>query len=233
MPARLTPPAHAELDVIEVARALADLSRVAMLDALLDGRAHLAGALAKRAGVTAATASSHVTRLAKAGLVSVERRGRFHWVQLAGPEAGELLERMHAASSAASAPPAGARAELRLARTCYDHLAGVLGVRLAAALLERGWLTERDADFAAAAPLLAWLEARGWSPGVGARRPLARACLDGTERAFHLAGAAGAALASVLIEDRWLARRRDSRSLRITEHGRRQLVVQFGLRLSG
>ncbi|HEY0191810.1 MAG TPA: winged helix-turn-helix domain-containing protein [Kofleriaceae bacterium] len=210
---------------------LADPSRAAMLDALLDGEAHPIGRLARRAAITPATASSHLQRLVEAGLASVEQVGRERRVRLAGPDAAELLERI-----AALAGPGGHATgidHLRFARTCYDHLAGLLGVAVATRLVELGWLYRTTDTFEPATPLFDWLESHGQPIERAAIRPLSRACLDWTERTPHLAGRAGAAVARVFFVQRWVARIPDTRALRLSPRGRTCLASELGIRLPG
>jgi DNA-binding transcriptional ArsR family regulator len=234
VPRRSLPPAGREPDIAGLAAVLADASRVAMLDALLDGGGHAIGALGRRAGVSIATASSHVRRLADAGLVTVVQAGRERRVRLAGPEVAELLERLATLAAPAPAWSQGARSrrdELRFARTCYDHLAGVLAILVAQALVARGWLYRTSDTFEPSLALLAWLDERGHPIAGDARRPLSRACLDWTERVPHLAGRVGAALAATFIVERWVARVRDTRALRVTDRGRSALARELGLTL--
>jgi DNA-binding transcriptional ArsR family regulator len=239
MARRVQPPPRLDPDIARLAGALADRSRVAMLDALLDGSALAIGALARRAGITAATASGHLRRLVDERLVTVERDGRSHRVRLAGPAIAQLLESI-AALVPPPAPPATATAaattrarELRFARTCYDHLAGVVGVRVTGALVDRRWLEPRDDGFAAAPGLLAWLADHGQplADEPPSRRPLVRACLDWSERTPHVAGRIGAAIADLALARQWVVRVRDSRALRLTDRGRaafaRELAATF------
>jgi len=245
MARRVHPTPRLDPDIARLAGALADPSRIAMLDALLDGSALPVGALARRAGITAATASGHLRRLVDEQLVTVERDGRSHRVRLAGPGVAELLESLAALVPAAPAAPITAAAttrarELRFARTCYDHLAGVVGVRVTGALVARRWLEPRDDGFAASPALLGWLADHGRPlaehGGVLAdeprpRRPLVRVCLDWSERTPHVAGRIGAAIADLALASRWVVRVRDSRALRLTDRGRtafaRELAVTF------
>jgi DNA-binding transcriptional ArsR family regulator len=215
--------------IAHIASVLADPSRAAMLDILLDGDAHAIGRLARHAGITAATASSHLRKLDDAGLVTVTTVGRERHVRLAGAEVAEALERL-AALAQRTAPPSRTAA-LRFARTCYDHLAGALGVAITCALVERGWLYRTSDTFEPASPFLAWLASRGHAISEDPRRPLSRACLDGTERVPHLAGRTGAALAALAIAERWVVRVRDSRALRLTARGRSALEVDLALSL--
>jgi DNA-binding transcriptional ArsR family regulator len=227
MPRRAAPPVRPAPDITTIARALADASRVAMLDALLDGAAHPIGELARAAEVTAQTATHHVQLLAAQHLVVSERAGRAHHVRLAGPEVAELLERLAALAEPDALPPSRL-ARLRFARTCYDHLAGLLGVVVTGALVERGWLVG-DA-LAPSGELLAWLAARGAAVPDG-RRPLARACLDWSERVPHVAGRVGAALASLFLARRWVVRVRGDRALRLSDRGRDELARELAIRL--
>ncbi|MEO7731788.1 MAG: helix-turn-helix transcriptional regulator [Kofleriaceae bacterium] len=240
MARRSTPAPRRDPDIARIAGALADPSRVAMLDALLDGQAHTIGALGRHAGITAATASGHLRRLVDEHLVTVEHDGRARRVRLASPGVAQLLE----ALATLAAPPSSPRApspgatsrarELRFARTCYDHLAGVVGVAVTRALLERRWLRARDDSFAPAPALLAWLAAHGQllPDDPRSRRPLARACLDWSERTPHLAGRLGAAIADLALTKQWLVRARDSRALRLTARGRSALFDELALRLA-
>src|SRR5919201_1517369 len=132
-----------DADIATIAAVLADPARCRVLAALGDGRALPASMLASEAGVAPSTASEHLARLVDSGLVSVERHGRHRYFRLAGPQVADLLEAL-----ARVAPPApvrslreGTRSQaLRFARTCYDHLAGRVGVAMMGSLLERGHL---------------------------------------------------------------------------------------------
>lgn len=212
----------------ELASAIADSSRAEMLETLLDGKAHSIGELARRAGISAATASSHLRRLTAARLVTVTTAGRERRVALAGADVAELLERL--AVLATPDRPTG-REALRFARTCYDHLAGVLGVLVTGALVARGWLHDTGDNLEPAPALLDWLARRGHPVEIAGRRPLSRRCLDWTERVPHLAGRVGAALASTCIDARWVMPVRGNRALRVTERGRLGLARELGLAL--
>ncbi len=221
-------------DVTAVAALVADSSRAAILYALLEGDDLAAGDLARRAGVSASTASSHLARLEAGGLVACEARGRLRCYRLASPDVVHLLEAL-----AQLAPPAPALTEpaeaaaraLRLARTCYDHLAGWLGCSITGSLVSAGQLRRRQNRF------VVTMTGRERLAELGihlerledGRRPLARVCLDWSERRPHLAGALGAALTGQLLERGWFTRVRASRALRITSRGRSGLAEQFGI----
>src|SRR5215204_5391648 len=140
MPRRAQPRSLVAPDLVGLTGVLADASRLAILDALIDAQAHTIGRLAKHAGVSAATASSHLRRLLDAKLVTVTNAGRKREVRLAGADVAEMLERLAVVANATPSQAPSQAATLRFARTCYDHLAGVLGVTVGAALVESGWL---------------------------------------------------------------------------------------------
>ena len=228
MPRRAQPRARVEPDVTALASVLADPSRLAMLDVLLDARPHTIGELARRAGVSAATASTHLRRLVDARLVAVTAVGRERQVKLASGDVAELLERLAVVAAPARTSHAS---QLRFARTCYDHLAGVLGVAVGSALVARGWLHRTTDTFEPAPELFAWLADHRHAVPVAGRRPLTRACLDWSERVPHVAGRIGAALAEVCLAERWVVRVRESRALRLTERGHRALATELGVQL--
>jgi DNA-binding transcriptional ArsR family regulator len=214
---------------------LGDQARIAMLQALLDGRALTASELAQAAGVTPQTASGHLAQLTGAGLLTVARQGRHRYHRLAGPQVAGLLENLMlvAAGSPGSIPKrTGPRDErMRLARTCYDHIAGRLGVALADSLTARGWVEVED-DAALVTPLgLDSLSALGvaLAPASGRARavPLCRPCLDWSERRPHLAGRLGRALCSHGLERGWIRKSAGSRALDVTPEGRRAYREAF------
>lgn len=206
---------------------LADRTRAAFCLALIDGRAWTAGELARHAGVAPSTASGHLDRLVAAGLLVTLRQGRHRYLRLAGPEAARTVETLAAGVPAPPVPPSlrGSRSASRLAaaRTCYDHLAGALGVALFDGLVADGLLDTVDGLAVTGA-------GRDWFAGLagpaaldGGRRPVVRACLDWTERRHHLAGTAGAALCRALFDRGWVRRGRDHRCVLLTDDGRAAL----------
>jgi DNA-binding transcriptional ArsR family regulator len=215
----------ARVDTATVAGLFADRSRIAMLDVLMDGRDHAVGALARAADIAPSTAIGHVSRLEEGGLVVTRRDGRRRLVRLAGPTVAASYEALATLSYETGVHGLRAstqRDQLAAARTCYDHLAGRVGVALADAALAAGALTE---DFLLADQALSWfgrlgVDLDGLAPG---RRPLIRVCIDWTERREHLAGALGAAMCSALLEAGWVARRPASRALAVTPLGEAEL----------
>lgn len=220
------------MDTAAAAALIANRARCAMLDALFDGGERTAGSLARAAGVAPSTASGHLRMLANGGLIVLEQRGRRQFARLASTEVAQALE---ALSTMAPTTPsltlrASSRAQaLRQARTCYDHLAGALGVALTDALCATDVLTGDELTLTGygAEQLqrfgidLAALRAR--------RRPLTRSCLDWSERRPHLAGALGAALCQELIDRAWITRMPEPRIVRLTPAGQQGLARTFGL----
>jgi DNA-binding transcriptional ArsR family regulator len=209
----------------------ADDTRAAFLLALLDGRAWTAGELAAYAGVAPATATGHLHRLVAAGLLTERRQGRHRYVRLAGPQVAQLVEDL--AAHADPAPPPGtlraatASAALARGRTCYDHLAGRLGVAVTDALTRRGLLS-REAGLALTERGVRWLGAELGADPADGRRPLVRACLDWTERREHLAGAAGARVCRTFLDRGWIARVGSGRAVRVTRSGSAALTGLLG-----
>lgn len=208
--------------VARFAGLLADRTRVAMCLALLDGRAWTAGELAACAGVARSTASEHLNLLVDAGLLAEERQGRHRYVRMAHPGAAQLLEDLGAVAGEplrpASLRSVRAARELAVARTCYDHLAGALGVALLDVLVARGCFDPAEGLVLTPAGRSLLTGLLGELPAGGVR-PLVRPCLDWTERRHHLGGALGAALCSELLAREWVVRSTRHRAVRVTAAG--------------
>ncbi|MCD0485209.1 winged helix-turn-helix domain-containing protein [Streptacidiphilus sp. ASG 303] len=220
-------------DLAALAALLADRTRAAFCLALLDGRAWTATELAHHAAVAASTATGHLNLLVDAGLLAQERQGRHRYVRLAGPETAHLVETLASlAPRRAAAPrslPAVTRSRaLARARTCYDHLAGALGVAVTDAMTGRG-LLDWDQGPALTGAGAHWLAHLGITLPPVARRPLVRSCLDWTERRPHLAGAVGAALCRHALDHGWITRIGTGRAVALTPTGRSALHDSLGL----
>ena len=214
-------------DVAGTAAALADRSRAAMCAALMDGRAWTVGELGSYAGVARSTASEHVDVLEAHGLITRVRQGRHCYITISGPETARVVEAL-GAMSASVLPTAHslnawtANKRLLAARTCYRHLAGRLGVSLAKHLQERGhldpsWrLTDSGGDLLATWGLEKPRRARG------------EACMDSTERQFHLGGPLGTALTQAFFDRAWITRIGRTRAVKVTAAGR-EALAQAGL----
>ncbi|MFB7916285.1 ArsR/SmtB family transcription factor [Streptomyces sp. NPDC056061] len=218
-----------------LAALLADDTRAAFCLALLDGRAWTAGELARHASVAPSTASEHLHRLVAGGLLAEERQGRHRYLRLADERAAHLVEDLAArvVPGSPARPPrtlAAASADSALARgrTCYDHLAGRLGLAITDAMSARG-LLERDTGFALTRDGVDWFTALGIALTPRSRRPLVRSCLDWTERRPHLAGLAGAALCRHMLDVGWCVRIGTGRAVRATAAGERALLEHLGI----
>ena len=208
----------------EVAQLVGDPGRANILSTLMDGRALTASELASVAGVKPQTASSHLAKLVKRELLIVEKRGQRRFYRLATPLVAQMLEAIMTVAATGPPrfrPPSRIDSEMRRARTCYDHLAGELGVALTDAMIERRFVI-LDAD---AGELTT--EGSNFLDNLGVdlassgrnRRAVCRPCLDWSGRRPHLAGRVGAAIAHLGFERDWLRRRPVGRSVEITESG--------------
>ena len=244
-----------DADIASIGALVADPGRAKILLALGDGRALPASVLADEAGVAASTASAHLGKLVNGGLLRVERHGRHRYFRIAGPQVGELIEALARVS-----PPApvrslkqGSKAQaVRFARTCYDHLAGMLGTHLMEAMLDHDLLTGGDGvfdpdtarddrlaspgfdlDYRLTPSGVRELKAFGIDfDSLPTRRPLIRYCVDWSEQRHHLAGSLGAALTTRMIDLGWVRKADRSRAVHVSDEGFDGLREQFGLELS-
>jgi DNA-binding transcriptional ArsR family regulator len=224
---------EADMNIAAVAALVADPTRARMLTALMDGRARTAKELAYAAGVTPQTASSHLAKFLRAHLLAMERQSRHRYFRLASPSVGHAIEALMAVAptqprEAASGGPLDG---LRLARTCYDHLAGRLGVSVTDAMVRRRFLKPTGRDFLLTASGARFLGRLGVDVERTRRerRAFARQCLDWSERRAHLAGALGAAVARRCLDLRWVDPAREERTLTLTARGLRGLRTWFGI----
>jgi DNA-binding transcriptional ArsR family regulator len=225
-------------DFAEIAALAGDPARACMLQALMDGRALTAAELAHAAGITAQTASGHLSRMVAAGLLRVEPQGRHRYHRLASPAVARMMESiMQVASDRLPAPRpvrTGPRDRaLAQARTCYDHLAGRLGVALADAMVadghveladDAGLITSQGRDFLSNLGLTL--------PVSGTTRAFCRPCLDWSERRPHLAGALGRALCTHAFDQGWVRRVDGARAVTVTPKGTGSLRQHFGIDLA-
>ena len=239
----------------EVAALAGDMARASMLHALMDGRALTASELARVAGIAPQTATAHLARMTEAGLLSMQKQGRHRYHRLASPAVAQMMESiMQVAASVDTARlPTGPRDKaVRAARTCYDHLAGRLGVAVFGALIERGYVLGGDRTHDLDADGHDRLSAPGRDRDyrltqVGGRRfgelgvilpdpgrdgtiPL-RYCVDWTEQRHHLSGTVGRALLDRLLELRWVRRAQRGRAVHVTDEGRAGLHMELGVEL--
>jgi DNA-binding transcriptional ArsR family regulator len=227
----------------EVAALAGDPARAGMLHALMDGRALTASELARVAGITPQTASGHLARLAVAGLLVVEKQGRHRYHRLASPAVAQMMESIMQVAAGLDSNRmrlvVGPRdAALRAARTCYDHLAGHLGVALADALVEGGQVelasdggVVTDAGIRFFSRIGIDLDSVSASSGKRTVRVLCRPCLDWSERRPHIAGTIGAALCAFSFGSGWIRRNNGTRAVTITPKGQRVFRDEFHARL--
>ncbi len=220
----------------EVAALIGDPGRAAMLTALIDGRALTARELAEIAGVSPQTASGHLGQLLAGEILSVVKQGRHRYFRLASPEVASLLESLHrfAGGMTRRAVTGPRDSALRALRSCYDHLAGGLAVALTDRLVERGVIALDDEAGVITDAGSRFLGGLGLDPAAlgGASGPkLCRPCLDWSERRPHLAGRLGTALFHFFLEDTWLKRSREPRSLVVTRQGQAGFARAFDLRV--
>jgi DNA-binding transcriptional ArsR family regulator len=215
--------------ITRIASLIGEAGRIQMLTTLLDGNGHSASELAMAAAVSSQTASSHLSKLLSGGLVVSERRGRQRLFRLKNTDVAAAIEALGALAGPSSV---AAMPEIRFARTCYDHLAGVLAIALRNELLRSGALRHRKDEFVltpSGKQLLRTLDIDA-DALRGLRRAFAHKCLDWTERHHHIGGAVGAALLSRFMEMKWLARMRDTRAVRLTHTGERGFERAFSIR---
>jgi DNA-binding transcriptional ArsR family regulator len=225
----------------EIAALIGDPARAGMLLALMDGRARPASELALEARIMPQTASGHLAKLVAAGLLEVRPEGRNRFYRLAGPAVAEAIEAIGAVAGTGAAPPAPASAawrrdpDLRFCRTCYDHLAGQVGMAVTDALTHehviepapgKDWRVTPDGE-AFCRRVGIDIDAARDAAAAG-RRHFARQCLDWSERRPHIAGAFGAAIAELFFRKGWAVRSRRGRTVTLTPDGRRALVRVFG-----
>src|SRR5215472_4167052 len=227
----------AAANMVEVAALVGDTARATMLAALMGGQSLTATELAYLARVSRATASGHLAKLARANLVVATNQRRFRYFRLASPRVAQMLESMQLVGALDVPPryaPRSARDDaLRFARTCYDHLAGRLGVAIADGLIARDALvlTPDGGELLPAGVRLLSAFGADLAP-PGSRRIFCRPCLDWSERRYHVAGHVGAEICRRCLAPGWLARERDSRAVRLTPAGAAGLAKTFGVALA-
>jgi DNA-binding transcriptional ArsR family regulator len=217
-----------------IAALVGEAGRARMLTALMDGRAMTATELAQLAGISASTASGHLGKLTRAGLLAVLSQGRHRYFRLASPAVARLLESIMVVAGepiAEQSPAPRIGRLLREARTCYDHLAGRLGVALTDALIHKGAIELGDEAGRVTEFGESFLQSFGISleDRRQSRRLYCRPCLDWSERRFHLAGVLGSALLARTLELGWIVRADEGRAVSVTPKGRRGFSSRFGV----
>ena len=227
----------AAANLVEVAALVGDTARATMLAALMGGQSLTGTELAYVARVSRPTASEHLARLVDARLLAVTRKRRFAYYRIASPLIARMLESIQAVA-AIEVPPrhqprSAADEALRFARTCYDYIAGTVGVALADALRAAGHavLSDDGGELTDGGAQLLQRFGVAPVPKTKSRRVYCRPCLDWSERRYHVAGFVGAEICRCCLERGWLTRMRDTRALQLTPEGRSGLAETFGVQL--
>lgn len=227
----------AAANLVEVAALVGHTTRATILAALMSGQALTSSELAALARISRPTASGHLTKLVKARLLAVTKKRRHSYYRIASPLVARMLESIKAVAAievpARYQPRSAQDQQLRFARTCYDHLAGQLGVAIADALVAKGHvvLTEEGGEMTATGAKFFAEFGAELSGASQSKRIFCRPCLDWSERRYHVAGVLGTAIWCRCIELSWLKRERNSRVVRITPEGHVGLRRTFGISL--
>lgn len=216
-----------------IASLVGDPARSNMLTALMSGRALTATELAQEAGITAQTASSHLSKLEAGHLVVPEKQGRHRYFRLSGPDVAAVLEGLMGLAARAGhlrVRTGPADPGLRRARVCYDHLAGDLGVRMLDSMTGRKLLRAQKDSIALTPQGERFVADLGIDlPALGgSRRPLCKTCLDWSVRRSHLAGSLGAAILSRFYELNWARREKGNRVVTFSPKGTARFNALFG-----
>jgi DNA-binding transcriptional ArsR family regulator len=229
---------YADAAVVRIAAAIGEPARARILYCLMDGHARTSTELAMVAEVSPSTASAHLNRLKAEHLVKMLVQGKHRYYSLEGPNVARALEGLSVlAGDARGKFVPSTPSRLRAARTCYDHIAGMVGVSLHDRFQTLGWLSASPKGNDNAYELTA-AGSKGFTAlGIdieanrGLRRRFACACLDWSERRPHVGGALGAALLKVALKRKWVIEDLDSRVLGVTSVGRREMLSRFGLQV--
>jgi DNA-binding transcriptional ArsR family regulator len=222
------------LNLVEVAALVGDAARATMLSALMGGQSLIAKELAYYAGVSRSTASGHLGKLVAARLLTVTRNGRFSYYRIASRRVAAMLEsiKVVAAVEMPLHRPRSANDDaLRFARSCYDHLAGRVGVAVTDALVAKGHIVLTDEGGEVTSSGERFFSAFGADLRPQTRRIFCQPCLDWSERRYHLKGLVGARILDRLLELGWLRGVSGSRALRLTSSGRAGLSETFQIEI--
>ncbi len=228
---------HFHTAVSRIAAAIGEPARARILYCLMDGHARTSTELASVADVSPSTTSVHLHRLKTEHLLKVRVQGKHRYYSLDGPHVASALEGLSVLAGGSRKFVPNTPSRLRVARTCYDHMAGAVGVSLHDGLITLGWLQTGSADDGSEYDLTPEGAKRFESMGIDIeatrtlRRRFACACLDWSERRPHIGGALGAALLKLALKRRWVIQELDSRALDVTGLGRREMLSRFGIQV--
>ncbi|MFP7176984.1 ArsR/SmtB family transcription factor [Priestia filamentosa] len=225
---------NANPNVAKIATLVSESSRAAILTVLLDGRFHPVNELAYMAGIKPQTASFHLTKMMDANVVAVEKQGRHRYYGILNEEVAQVMEFL-----LSLAPPVEVKSlkqatedkQIRFARTCYDHLAGSLGIQLKDSLIEKGCVSEEQNEFLVTEEGYEFFKKLqiDMEKARKKRRSFSPKCLDWSERQHHLAGSLGNVILERLLELNWIQRLPNTRAIKITSEGRRGLKETFSI----
>lgn len=224
-------------DISKISSLLSDPTRSLILLSLMDGTIHPSNELAYIAKVKPQTASFHLHKMLEANLVSVEKHGRHCYYKLKNSETAKIIEQLliiSPSTSVKSFKGSREKSAIHFARTCYDHLAGYVGVQITNSLVQQGILIKIDMNFEVTTEGSRFLKEFGIDEEDlnNKRRALARCCLDWTERQHHIAGALGNALLEKMFELEWFSRMPQTRAVKITPKGRLELAKRLSIHLT-
>lgn len=217
-------------DIARIASLVGDPARANMLSALMGGTALTASELALEAGVSLPTASSHLGKLMEGGLLTLASQGRHRYYGLAGPQVAGMIEAITGVAAAVGPQrvrPGPRDAAMRVARVCYDHLAGEQAVAMLDRLVDRNLLLRDDKEIRLGPSAASHFAAIGIDVGARPRRPVCRACLDWSVRRSHLAGTLGAAILDKILAEKWARREKDSRAVIFSPPGKQAFERVF------
>ena len=226
----------AAANLVEVAALVGDTARATMLNALMGGQSLTAAELAYCANVSRSTASGHLSKLVAARLLAVTHQRRFSYYRIASPLVAAMLESMKVVAAIEVPPRRHPRSAsdnaLRFARSCYDHLAGQVGVAVTGALVAMGHIVLTDEGGEVTSSGEHFLSVLGVDLTPRRRRIFCQPCLDWSERRYHIKGLVGARILDRLLELGWLKRVSDSRALQLTSSGRAGLSELFQIEIN-
>ncbi|MBZ9755032.1 winged helix-turn-helix domain-containing protein [Mesorhizobium sp. ESP6-5] len=217
-------------DIARIASLVGDPARANMLNALMGGTALTASELALEAGVSLPTASSHLSKLMEGGLLTLASQGRHRYYGLAGPQVAGMIEAITGVAEAVGprrVRPGPRDGAMRVARVCYDHLAGEQAVAMLDRLVEKNILVRNDKEIRLGPSAASHFAAIGIDVYTKPRRPVCRACLDWSVRRSHLAGTLGAAILDKILAEKWARREKDSRAVIFSPPGKQAFERVF------
>ncbi|MBZ9909919.1 winged helix-turn-helix domain-containing protein [Mesorhizobium sp. BR115XR7A] len=217
-------------DIARIASLVGDPARANMLNALMGGTALTASELALEAGVSLPTASSHLSKLMEGGLLTLASQGRHRYYGLAGPQVAGMIEAITGVAEAVGPKrvrPGPRDGAMRVARVCYDHLAGEQAVAMLDRLVEKNILVRNDKEIRLGPSAASHFAAIGIDVYTEPRRPVCRACLDWSVRRSHLAGTLGAAILDKILAEKWARREKDSRAVIFSPPGKQAFERVF------